>query len=51
MGRLFTYCRIGCQIAVLGLVGLLGMAGIQGSAWWGTQRTDASAAAVARARS
>ena len=50
MGRLFTYCRIGCQIAVLGLVGLLGMAGFQAIDWWGTQRTDASAAAVARAR-
>ena len=50
MGRLFTYCRIGCQIAVLGLVGLFGMAGVEGINWWGIQRTDASAAAVAQAR-
>ena len=50
MGRLFTYCRIGCQIAVLGLVGLLGMAGIEGINWWCIQRTVASAAAVAQAR-
>jgi len=32
---LFTYCRISCQIALLGLIGLIGMAGIGAISWWG----------------
>ncbi len=50
MLKLLRYCRIGCQIATLGLIGVLGMLSISGLDWWQTDRVGQSNAAVAQAR-
>ena len=50
MIKLLTRCRIGCQIAVLGLIGVLGMLSISGVDSWQAERIDRSVAAEMQAR-
>lgn len=50
MGALMTRCRIGCQIAMLGVVGVIGMLLVAGLDWWGNRQIDLSTARVAVAR-
>src|ERR1700722_1721620 len=50
MDALLARCRIGCQIAVLGLAGVLGMLLIGGINRWGANEIARSDAAVTAAR-
>jgi len=50
LGSVLARCRIGCQIAVLALLGLAGMAAVAGINLWGTARVGESNAMVAAAR-
>jgi methyl-accepting chemotaxis protein len=50
MGAILGRCRIGCQIAVLGLLGVVGMLLVAGINQWGSAQVARSDAAVAAAR-
>lgn len=50
MVKLLARCRIGCQVAMLGLLGLLGMALIAGINFWGTTTVNRHLAVAAEAR-
>ena len=50
MARFLARCRIGCQIAVLGVVGLLGVFLQSGINWDSSRQVDRSDAAVSAAR-
>jgi len=50
MGALLARCRIGTQIATLGLAGILGLFVLAGIDWWGARRIGQSDAAMTAAR-
>lgn len=50
MGSVLAKCRIGCQIAVLAVLGLAGMTVVVGINLWGTAKVDLSNGVVAAAR-
>jgi len=50
MGALLACCRIGCQVAMLGIAGLLGMLLIGGINHWGESQIERSDAMVTAAR-
>ena len=50
MGALLARCRIGCQVAMLGIAGLLGMLLIGGINHWGENQLERSDAVVTAAR-
>ena len=47
MGSVLAKCRIGCQIAVLAVLGLAGMTVVAGINLWGTAKVDLSNGVVA----
>ncbi len=50
MGALLARCRVGCQIAILGLIGITGVIAIAGINLWGSRQIDRTNAAMTAAR-
>nr|WP_294512499.1 methyl-accepting chemotaxis protein [uncultured Rhodopila sp.] len=50
MGALLARCRVGCQIAILGLIGITGVLAIAGINVWGSRQIDLTNAAMTAAR-
>jgi methyl-accepting chemotaxis protein len=53
MHAVLSRCRIGCQIAILGMVGITGVLAVGGITWWGSNRlahSEAVASSMRQAR-